>query len=50
LFVIYARGGIIMPWGELMGDNLIEPAVVSLSMESWRRTEQWIKVRCEYPK
>jgi hypothetical protein len=39
-----SRGGL-----ELLDDNLIEPAVVAQSMESWRRTEQWIKVRCEYP-
>jgi hypothetical protein len=35
---------------ELLDDNLIDPAVVDQSMESWHRTEQWIKVRCEYPK
>jgi hypothetical protein len=34
---------------ELLDDNLIEPAVVAQSMESWRQTEQWIKVCCEYP-
>jgi hypothetical protein len=39
-----SRGGL-----ELLDDNLIDPAVVARSMESWRRTEQWIKVRCEYP-
>jgi hypothetical protein len=33
---------------ELLDDNLIHPAVVARSMESWRRTEQWIKVHCEY--
>jgi hypothetical protein len=39
-----SRGGL-----ELLDDNLIDPAVVARSMESWRRTEQWIKVRCKYP-
>jgi hypothetical protein len=39
-----SRGGI-----ELLHDDLIDPAFVSLSMESWRCTENWIKVRCEYP-
>jgi hypothetical protein len=38
------RGGL-----ELLDDNLIDSAIVSWSMESWRRTEQWIKVCCEYP-
>ena len=39
-----SRGGL-----ELLEDNLVDPAVVALSMESWRRTEQWVKVHCEYP-
>jgi hypothetical protein len=34
---------------ELLDDNLIDPVVVTRSMESWRRTEQWIKVPSEYP-
>jgi hypothetical protein len=37
------RGGL-----ELLDDNLIDPTVITRSMESRRRTEQWIKVRCEY--
>jgi hypothetical protein len=36
-----SRGGL-----ELLDDNLIDPSVVARSMESMRRTEQWIKVRC----
>jgi hypothetical protein len=39
-----SRGGL-----ELLDDNLIDPTAVARSMESWRHTEQWIKVRCEYP-
>jgi hypothetical protein len=39
-----SRGGL-----ELLDDNLIDLAVVARSMESWHRTELWIKVRCEYP-
>jgi hypothetical protein len=39
-----SRGGL-----ELLDDNLIDPAVVAQSMDSWHRTEQWIKVRYEYP-
>jgi hypothetical protein len=42
---ISSRGGL-----ELLNDDLIDPAFVSLSMESWHRTENWIKVRCEYPR
>jgi hypothetical protein len=38
-----SRGGL-----ELLNDNLIDPAIVARSMESMRRTEQWIKVHCEY--
>ena len=38
-----SRGGL-----ELLEDNLVDPAVVALNMESWRRTQQWVKVRCEY--
>jgi hypothetical protein len=40
-----SRGGL-----QLLDDNLIDPAVVARSMESWLHTEQWIKVCCEYPK
>jgi hypothetical protein len=39
-----SRGGL-----ELLDNDLIDPAFVSLSMESWCRTENWIKVHCEYP-
>jgi hypothetical protein len=39
-----SRGGL-----ELLDDNLIDPAIVAWSVESWRRIEQWIKVRCTYP-
>jgi hypothetical protein len=35
---------------ELLDDDLIDPAFVSLSMESWCRMENWIKVYCEYLK
>jgi hypothetical protein len=34
---------------ELLDDDLIDPTFVSLSMESWCRTENGIKVCCEYP-
>jgi hypothetical protein len=34
---------------ELLGNDLIDLALVSLSMELWRRMENWIKVRCKYP-
>jgi hypothetical protein len=34
---------------ELLDEELIDPTVVALNLESWRRTEQWVKVRCEYP-
>jgi hypothetical protein len=34
---------------ELLDDNLIDQVVVAQSMESLRRTEQWVKVCCEYP-
>lgn len=34
---------------ELLDDDLIDLAFIALSMESWRRTENRIKVRCEYP-
>jgi hypothetical protein len=34
---------------ELLDGNLIDPAVVAQSMESWRRTKQWINVHFEYP-
>jgi hypothetical protein len=33
---------------ELLDDDLIDPAFVSLRMESWRWMENWIKVCCEY--
>jgi hypothetical protein len=39
-----SRGGL-----ELLDDNLIDPIVIARSMESMRRTEQWIKIRCGYP-
>jgi hypothetical protein len=39
-----SRGGL-----ELLDNNLVDPVVVARNMESWRRTEQWIKVSCEYP-
>jgi hypothetical protein len=39
-----SRGGL-----ELLDDNLIDSAVVAQSMDSWHCTEQWIKVRYEYP-
>jgi hypothetical protein len=39
-----SRGGL-----ELLDNNLVDPVVVTRNMESWRRTEQWIKVSCEYP-
>jgi hypothetical protein len=35
-----SRGGL-----ELLDDDLIDPTFVALSMESWHRTENWIKVR-----
>ena len=38
-----SRGGL-----ELLEDNLVDPAVVALNMESWRHTQQWVKVCCEY--
>jgi hypothetical protein len=34
---------------ELLDEELIDPTVVALNLESWRHTEQWVKVRCEYP-
>jgi hypothetical protein len=40
-----SRGGF-----ELLDGNLIDPAFVSLSMESWHRTENSIKVHYEDPK
>jgi hypothetical protein len=33
----------------LLDDDLIDPAFVSRSMESWHWTENWIKVYYEYP-
>jgi hypothetical protein len=44
LATLTSRGGL-----ELLDDNLIDLTVVAHSMESWRCSEQWIKVRCEYP-
>jgi hypothetical protein len=35
---------------ELLDDNLVDPAVVARNMESMCHAEQWIKVRCGYPK
>jgi hypothetical protein len=35
---------------KLLDGNRIDLAVVAQSMEPWRRTEQWIKVHCEYLK
>lgn len=34
---------------ELLDDELVDPTVVSLHMESWCRTEQCVKVYCDYP-
>jgi hypothetical protein len=34
---------------ELLDDNIVDLGIVTRNMESWRHTEQWIKVRCEYP-
>lgn len=34
---------------ELFDDKLIDPASVSINMESWRHMEQWVKVCYEYP-
>jgi hypothetical protein len=34
---------------ELLDGDLIDPAFVSLSTESWRRIENWIKICYEYP-
>jgi hypothetical protein len=34
---------------EFLCDKLIDLAIVSLNMESWCRTKQWVKVHCEYP-
>jgi hypothetical protein len=33
----------------LLDNDLIDLAFVSLSMESWHRIENWIKVCCDYP-
>jgi hypothetical protein len=35
---------------ELLDDDLIDPAFVSLSMDLWHHIENWIKVCCEYPR
>jgi hypothetical protein len=32
---------------EQLDDELIDPTVVALNMESWRCMEQWVKVRHE---
>jgi hypothetical protein len=34
--------------GEFLDDELINPAVMSLNMESWHCTKQWVRIRCEY--
>jgi hypothetical protein len=34
---------------ELLDDELIVSAFMSLSIWSWRRMKNWIKVRCEHP-
>jgi hypothetical protein len=39
-----SRGGL-----ELLDENLVNPTVIALNMESWHRTEQWITVHYEYP-
>jgi hypothetical protein len=31
---------------ELLADNLIDPTMVARNLESMRRAEQWMKVRC----
>jgi hypothetical protein len=31
---------------ELLDDDLVDPATVALNLESMRRAEQWMKVRC----
>lgn len=33
---------------ELLDDELIDPTVAALNLESWRRTDLWVKVGCEY--
>jgi hypothetical protein len=37
------RGGL-----KLLDDELVDPIVVALNLESWRRTELWVKVRHGY--
>jgi hypothetical protein len=39
-----SRGGI-----ELLGDDLVDPAVVAHNLEAMRRAEQWMKVSYQYP-
>jgi hypothetical protein len=39
-----SRGGI-----ELLADDLVDPAAVARNMEAMRRSEQWMKVNCQYP-
>jgi hypothetical protein len=39
-----SRGGL-----ELLDDELIDPTIMSLNMESWCHTKQWIKICCGYP-
>jgi hypothetical protein len=34
---------------KLLDDELIDPAVVVLNLESWHHTEQWVIVCHEYP-
>lgn len=34
---------------ELLDDELVDPIVVALNLESWHHTEQWVKVTYEYP-
>jgi uncharacterized membrane protein len=31
---------------ELLADDLVDPATVARNLESMRRAEQWMKVRC----
>jgi hypothetical protein len=39
-----SRGGI-----ELLADDLVDPAAVARNLEAMRRSEQWMKVNCQYP-
>jgi hypothetical protein len=38
-----SRGGI-----ELLADDLVDPAAVARNLEAMRRSEQWMKVNCQY--